>query len=550
MSGGLHSDNDSEFIGHEPCPKCGSEDNLGRYSDGHGHCFGCGHYEHGDGEPAVSKKGKRVEGLLTGEVKALTKRGISEDTCRHFGYLIGKSSKGKSCHIAQYRDEDNIVVAQKLRFPDKDEGMPWKGEPKSALPLFGQWLWRDTGKMVVVTEGEIDAMSVSQLQGNKWPVVSVKNGAQGANKDIAKAVKWLEQFETVVFMLDNDEPGIEAAKACAQVLSPGKAKIATLPLKDANDMLVAGRGKEVIDAIWSAKEYRPDGVIFLDDIEEEIMTPTEMGLPWWNETLTEATFGRRWGECVGLGAGTGVGKTDFVTQQIVFDVTVLKEKVGLFFLEQPPKETGQRLAGKFAGKRFHVPNTGWTPDELRDAVKQVKGNRSIALYNHFGQCDWEQIKSHIRYLNKAHGIRIFYLDHLTALAAGTSNEKEELERITAEISGLCQELGIWLLFISHLSTPEGKSHEEGGRVMIRHFKGSRAIGFWSHFMFGLERDQQAEDERDRQTTTFRVLKDRYTGQATGKTILLGYDQESGRLHETTGEFDQDGPGFPDDDVPF
>lgn len=31
------------FEGHEPCPSCGSRDNLARYADGHAYCFGC-HY--------------------------------------------------------------------------------------------------------------------------------------------------------------------------------------------------------------------------------------------------------------------------------------------------------------------------------------------------------------------------------------------------------------------------------------------------------------------------------------------------------------------------
>ena len=34
---------ESEFVGHEPCPSCGSKDNLARYTDGHGYCFGCRH---------------------------------------------------------------------------------------------------------------------------------------------------------------------------------------------------------------------------------------------------------------------------------------------------------------------------------------------------------------------------------------------------------------------------------------------------------------------------------------------------------------------------
>lgn len=35
-------------IAHEPCPECGSRDNLARYDDGHGWCFGCGYFERGD----------------------------------------------------------------------------------------------------------------------------------------------------------------------------------------------------------------------------------------------------------------------------------------------------------------------------------------------------------------------------------------------------------------------------------------------------------------------------------------------------------------------
>lgn len=34
------------FQGHEPCPKCGSKDNLARYDDGSAWCFGCGYKEY------------------------------------------------------------------------------------------------------------------------------------------------------------------------------------------------------------------------------------------------------------------------------------------------------------------------------------------------------------------------------------------------------------------------------------------------------------------------------------------------------------------------
>ena len=46
----MNNHKESEFVQHEPCPACGSKDNLARYSDGHGYCFGCKHYENGDGQ--------------------------------------------------------------------------------------------------------------------------------------------------------------------------------------------------------------------------------------------------------------------------------------------------------------------------------------------------------------------------------------------------------------------------------------------------------------------------------------------------------------------
>lgn len=44
----------STFVRHEPCHACGSRDNLARYSDGGGHCFGCGYSESGTGFAKIS----------------------------------------------------------------------------------------------------------------------------------------------------------------------------------------------------------------------------------------------------------------------------------------------------------------------------------------------------------------------------------------------------------------------------------------------------------------------------------------------------------------
>ncbi|QBE66853.1 bifunctional DNA primase/helicase [Pseudoduganella lutea] len=470
-----------------------------------------------------------MEGLVSGDYKPLLKRKITEETARKFGYQVGEYA-GKVVQLAPYYDASGTMVAQKVRFADKTFKIV--GDSKAAPGLlFGQNLWNG-GKKIVITEGEIDAMSVSQAQGNKWPVVSIPNGAPSAKKSLGKALEYLNGFEEVILMFDADEPGRDAAAECAELFAPGKCKIASMPsgFKDPNDLLVAGREQEIISAIWNAKSYRPDGLVNVIDLREEMKKPTEMGLPWFLEELTQLTYGRRYGEVYGFGAGTGTGKTDLFTQQIAYDRQVLGMKVGTVFLEQKPVETGKRIAGKIAGKRFHVPNAGWTIEELDSAVEKL--GDQIVLYDSFGETEWDVVKNKVRFMAVSEGIRLIYLDHLTAMA-DTADEKGSLEQIMKEMAGLAQELDIIIHFVSHLATPEGKPHEEGGRVSIRHFKGSRAIGFWSFFMFGLERDQQAEDPVVRKTTTLRILKDRYTGQATGEVIYLAYDSETGLLSVTT-----------------
>ena len=526
---------DSPAIGREACPDCGSSDALTRYASGRGFCYGagCGRLEwpDEDGEPKPQTQRTRMASdLITGDVRALRQRGISEETARHFGYKVG-SYRGQPVHICPLHNLKGDLVAQQLRTQDKE--FPILGDFKQ-MPMFGTKLW-NKGKKVVITEGAIDAMSVSQIQDNKWAVISLPNGAGGAAKTIAANLSYFNAFEEVILMFDGDEAGEKATAACAPLFPAGKCFIATINgFKDANEALMAGASRKILEAMWGAKVYRPDGIVSLADIRDELEKPVEWGLSWYLPKLNKATYGRRRGEVYAIGAGTGVGKTDFLTQQIVHDMYELEKTVGVFFLEQRPAETAIRIAGKQAGKQFHIPDGDWTKQDRATALDELMEHDRLRMYDSFGTCEWDTIKSNIEYMHHAEGIEIFYIDHLTALATGQGNdERVELERVTAAIAMLAKRLDIIILMVSHLATPEGKSHEEGGRVSIRHFKGSRAIGFWCHFMFGLERNQQAEDITERETTTFRVLKDRYTGQSTGFTFPLNYNHATGKLYEAS-----------------
>ena len=78
-----------------------------------------------------------------------------------------------------------------------------------------------------MTEGELDALNVSGAGQQVACGIHQERSAR-AKKDIQKSLEFLEGYETVVLMFDMDEAGQQAAKICAQVLTPGKAKIASL----------------------------------------------------------------------------------------------------------------------------------------------------------------------------------------------------------------------------------------------------------------------------------------------------------------------------------
>jgi len=71
--------------------------------------------------------------LPAGEAQALPKRGLTEETCKKFGYTLGEYH-GKPVQIATYRNEQGEPIAQKLRFAGKD--FKFIGDTKS-VGLYG-----------------------------------------------------------------------------------------------------------------------------------------------------------------------------------------------------------------------------------------------------------------------------------------------------------------------------------------------------------------------------------------------------------------------------
>lgn len=538
----------SVFSHHAPCPACQANggdlngDNLAMYSDGHGFCHACGHYESADVEdtPQRRQRTKMASKLIdSGEVRALVKRKLTEETCQKFGYTVSKL-RNTPVQIAPYRDHSNQLIAQHIRTPDKE--FKWRGEAKE-LQLWGQHLWRDNGKMVVVCEGEIDCMTVSQLQGNRWPVVSVPNGAQSAAKYIRQNIEWLEGFDSVVFCFDMDDPGRAAAEECSMLLTPGKAKIATLPLKDPNDCLRAGRGKEVIDALWGAKVFRPDGIINGADLWEEFKKEPipgfEVSYPEFNEKL----FGVRKKELVLFTAGSGIGKSTFVNELAYELFERHNQTIGVLALEESAKRSAERYAGIYLNKPIHITREGISEEQLKEAFDATMGSGRFWIYNHFGSTDIDTLLGKIRYMIVGLGCDFIILDHISIVVSGLDEEEESerkvIDKFMTRLRSLVEATGVGVLAVVHLKRPSmGKSYNEGRKVALSDLRGSGSLEQLSDVVVALERNQQGEDP---DVATIRVLKNRPIGKL-GEAGHVKYNHDTGRLlHWNDCPFEPDNP---------
>jgi twinkle protein len=476
-------------------------------------------------------------------VESLPARHISLATCEKFNYQKA-TYKGKPVQVANYYRNGTWVCA-KLRF--KDKGFTIIGDGANA-PLYGQHLWRDGGKRLVITEGELDAMSMSQVQGNRWPVVSIPNGTQSAVASIKRELEWVEKFDTVIFMFDMDEPGQAAAKAAAELLTPGKAHIAVLPLKDANEMLKAGRVKELSDAQWGAKVFRPDGIVMGVDMFDEVSKdPIARGVPYPYPMLDQKLRGLHLGKIVTITAGEGIGKSTMARELTHHLGVVHEQNVGGLFLEENLKETGQHLMGIHMNRRLTIDDR--TNEELDDAERAARrlafeetlGTGRFFFYEHFGSTDVDNLLSRVRYLARGCDCRWIVLDHLSIVVSSMEDERLDerklIDKAMTMLRTLVEELGITLILVVHLSrTGEGKGYDEGARPRLSKLRGSAAIGQLSDIVISLERDMQSEDASRMQV---RILKSRQVG-ITGLADTLVYNHETGRYDlaepEAVGDF--------------
>jgi twinkle protein len=527
---------DAKFLGHEPCEVCGSKDNKGRYDDGTAYCFGCrSFFSATEGEEYILQDRQletkdRETSYLHGEFVGLPKRGLTVESCRFWDYQVTSGGYGDPGHIANYKDQERRVIAQKIRRANKQFSIIGNGKD---LPLYGKWLWYGKGtKSIVITEGELDCISVSQSFDHKYPVVSLPHGAASAVKTIQREYEWLSTFDKIVLMFDQDHAGKEATEAVAAMLPIGKVFVAALDAKDANEQLVKYGPASLVKAYWQASPWRPDGIVAASDLREAVLNPVRVPcIPYPWESLNERLGGLRQGELVTLTAGSGVGKTTLI-KELAYDLLMTHgQSVGMLVLEENNPRTMEGLVGIHLSKNIVTDRTRATEEEIANAFDTITGH-NLFLYNHFGSGSVDSILDRIRYLVRGCGVGWVFLDHLSILISGLDggDERKQIDIAMTRLRTLVEELGCGLIIVSHLRRPEGdRGHEDGASVRLGQLRGSHSIAQLSDIVIGVQRH---DDDTLLDAIELIVLKNRWSGDR-GSGGLLRYDRQTGRLTDQT-----------------
>lgn len=532
----------SKCIRHDPCPDCGSEDNLAVYDDGHKHCFtpGCGRYEFGEEDITLAHKEtlphsanaaaddrvKTFYRLPGKDQPGVRHRNISASAVNKFKCWVNTEKEDSDIEcIFPFFDQTGEHCGNQVRL--KDKGFRVQGYFNDRAKLFGQQEFPPGGLAVTVTEGYYDTLAAYLLTGSRYPVCGVMS-ASSAKKEVVRNFEYLDSFQKIVFNFDSDEPGQKAAKEVAQLFAPGKVRILSLQKgKDANEYLSSELGEDYVREWHRAPTFMPDGLLFGTELWDCItnhVEPFSIPYPW--EGLNRKLYGIRTSEAVLLTADTGVGKTSVfkAIETALLKSPELSEKgygLGLLHLEEPKRDLAVGLMSYHAGKRFHLPDVDKTEEELRDAYDAVVNTSRLVIWDHFGSNDIDVVLAKIRHM-AALGCRYIFVDHLSIIVSDQSgDERKQLDEISTKMKTLTMNLDIAVLCIIHtnrMGQVRGSSGPEKVANVILHLRrGIKDLNDWRRNVMRIDVD-----------------KNRFSGR-TGPGCYLYFNEMTGRLEELTSE---------------
>lgn len=196
-------------------------------------------------------------------------RGIDPDLAESMGVY---SDANDSAIALPYLKDGEVVHVKYRSITDKRF---WS--TKDSEPVFYNLDNCRFASDVLITEGELDVLAL--MTAGIDTALSVPNGAPGAGQKadgklqcLASGVDILEAATRVLIAVDSDEPGRVLKDELVRRIGPEKCFVVTWPhgCKDANDTLQAGGVAAVLQAVADAKPVPVAGLIYANDVKDEI----------------------------------------------------------------------------------------------------------------------------------------------------------------------------------------------------------------------------------------------------------------------------------------
>lgn len=560
---------DLSVEGKVGCIKCHSEgrdksnDNLmvyGLNSDGlhtGGHCFSCGYHipdekymmENGQQQEQewelvgsefneeVHKKIKENSGVASKGY-----RGIREDISKPFGVRYEYDGQGEVAKVYYPTTINYGISGYKVRSHPKTFAAV--GEVGKNCEMFGQFKYKTAGNTLLIVGGEHDQLAAVQMlkdndPNGKYPEVAVVSGTVGEGslfKQLQTQYEFINQFKKIVLCLDQDSAGEEATEKCVKVLPRNKVYIMKLDHKDPNDCLKNGGDKAFINSFFKAKLYTPAGVYASNELYEAALESLEtkvISLPDFMRVASGMLGGGLPKEEITvILAKTSIGKTS-VVNEITRHIAMHEpdEVLGILSLEATYKKYSRNLLSSFLKVPLHRLSL-----EEKNGVLTKNKDLITKLYEkedgtpRFYVCDdrganIESIKEKILQMVQEFGVTILVLDPYSDLLSGMDISQQE--ELATWFKRIMKEYGVTPIIISHVRKGSNNSEDH---ITEDDAQGSSFLAKASGCTLALERNKQAEDPMERNSTYCYILKNREFSE-TGAASKFYYDIKTATLHD-------------------
>lgn len=563
-----------QFRKHIGCTACGSSDANALYKDGSTYCFGCGVSTWPEGQAvapdyvwdsnanAQCKDKLSVEDVLEFPIIGAADRGIKQAYMQMYGIRVDLDMQrgiARRYFFPYYTEGQLVAWKEKVVNPDGKDNYHTIGDFKGC-DLFGQQNHKSAAKYLILTEGEFDAPAAYQMikegRGKNYMVESIPTGAT-INKETGKGIvdksirsklDWICSFNTVALCFDNDRAGRALAIALAELVG-GECiiKFITFEPKDANSMLLKGKGEQFIQEMYNAREYVPEAIVDMADVSlERLMAPVKRGYSLPYPVLDDQVHGLRMGdgggEITAIIGAPGLGKTT-MCREIMYHMRKVHDlTLGNIWLEEKMEKAIQ----SYIAIDNNVPladlreNPSLIPLEAYRHSKETLGapGKSIFL-NHFGSLATRKLMEKFNYLAKAKGCGAIALDNLSLVVAGQDEgkggERKDIDMLMSELAAFVTMTGVSVIIVVHLKrsnrrmgkepNPETDPFNRGGMVSLDDMRGSGGLEQMCFNIWALEGDQYGQVQGLR---WLRNLKSRERG-VIGKADDLMYNAATGRL---------------------